>query len=104
MMLLETPPGQHPTRMSPAAMPRGSPQKCTSRNATSGMMVYCAQAPMKISSGLRASMRKSSGRSVMPMVSITTPRMAVCVFPCTQENAPGRKNATTAAAMTKGEV
>ena len=40
-------------------------------------MVYCAQAPMKMSSGRLARILKSSVVRVIPMVSMMIPRIAV---------------------------
>ena len=104
MMLLDTPPGQQPTRINPAAIPRGRSKHATSAQANSGMILYCAQAPINISTGCEARMRKSAGRRVMPIVSMIKPNTSACTSPCTQVNMPGTTKANTATPITKGEV
>ena len=103
MILLETPPGQHPTRMIPIAMYGSSPNILVRMNATAGMSVYCAQAPMKISNGLRANTLISSTHSVRPIVSIIMPRMTLAQSPFTHENRVGKRNASMAASITNIE-
>ena len=51
MMLDETPPGQVPTKTRPSVNPGERLKALAIPIASSGMMVYWATAPMKISSG-----------------------------------------------------
>ena len=101
MMFEDTPPGQHPTSISPTPTSRGRPSTRTSVHAMSGMKVNCASAPTTMSSGRDARMRKSSLLSVIPIVSMITPRTAVCVYPRTHPNTPGAKYVPTATAAMK---
>ena len=105
MMLLLTPPGQQPTSMMPAVMKLSRPNMFARAQATSGMMVYCATAPMRMSIGRVSRMRKSSTESVQPIVSMISPRMTEARCPCcTHAKASGTKKASTATRMMKGLV
>ena len=80
MILLETPPGQHPTRMIPTMIGFGIsmpiyPTPTVRLHAMSGMRENCAHVPMRISNGRDASIFISSRVSVKPMVSIIKPRI-----------------------------
>ena len=102
MMLLLTPPGQQPTSMMPAVMKLFRWKKFARVHATSGMMVYCATAPMRMSIGRESRMRKSSMESVQPIVSMMRPRMTDARCPCcTQPKASGTKKASTATRIMK---
>ena len=68
------------------------------------MMRNCAQAPMRISSGRRASILKSLVVSVSPIVSMMMPRMTVCIVPRTHSKRSGTKKVSTAMAVTKSEA
>ena len=81
MTLLETPPGQQPTRIMPMAKYGSSPKIFVSVNATSGMMVYCATAPRKMSAGRFIKLRTSSMVMVRPMLSMIMPRIIELVLP-----------------------
>ena len=73
MIFDDTPPGQQPTRMSPSAIPSGSPSTLEIPNAKNGIIRYCAIAPTHISNGLCASILKSCVVSVRPMLNIMIP-------------------------------
>ena len=73
----EVPPGQVPTRMTPAASSGGSENACASPHASSGMMPNCATVPMKTSRGRCRTSLKSSKRRVMPMPNMTMPSRMV---------------------------
>ena len=73
MIFDDTPPGQQPTRMSPSAIPSGSPSTFEMPNAKNGIIRYCAIAPTHISNGLCASILKSCVVSVRPMLNIMIP-------------------------------
>ena len=109
MILLDTPPGQHPTSIMPTitgfgiTMPR-YPTPTVSVHAISGMSEYCAQVPISMSHGRAASTFMSCMVSVSPMVSMINPSTADCVVPCTHVNRPGTKYVTTATAMMKYDV
>ncbi len=104
MILLDTPPGQQPTSRMPKAKAGSSLKICTNRYATHGMMKNCAQAPIRISNGRWARMRKSSVVSVSPIVSMMMPRITVCVVPRTHTKRWGTKNVTTAMTMINSEA
>ena len=94
MMLDETPPGQHPTRISPTPTAFGRPSPCTTPYARSGMSVNCAIEPIRMSNGRAARIRKSSCVSVSPIVSMIRPSRDVWTIPSLQSvqpNASGRK-------------
>lgn len=104
MMLLDTPPGQHPTKRMPKANGASRCHTCTNSHATAGMMKNCAQVPINTSNGRCARMRKSSVVSVRPMVSMMMPRMTVWVVPRTQSKRCGKKKVTSATPMTNTEA
>ena len=60
------PPGTVPTRISPTVNPASSENRLARANAISGIMIYCAETPTKISLGLRNTMMKSSIFKVVP--------------------------------------
>ena len=68
------------------------------------MMRNWAQAPIKISIGLLASILKSSVDSVNPMVSMMSPKMTVCVVPETHLKVSGTKNVNRAMPIIKIDV
>ena len=71
--LEEVPPGQVPTRTTPVVS-AGSRLKAMDRpKARNGMIKYCAQTPMRISTGRFKTSAKSLRFSVVPMPNITTP-------------------------------
>ena len=74
-MFDDTPPGQHPTRISPRAIPVGRWSSFVMKNAKNGMIKYWAIAPMQISNGLCARILKSSVVRVSPMLNMMTPIM-----------------------------
>ena len=77
MTFEDVPPGQVPTRMTPAARSGGRLNPFASSQARPGMIVNWASAPTNTSRGRWNTRRKSSSRSVMPMPNITTPRRIV---------------------------
>ena len=77
MTLDAVPPGQQPTRMTPNANSFGSAKAHTSNHANRGMIVNCAKQPMRISNGLRSTIRKSDGERVSPMPNMMTPSMGL---------------------------
>lgn len=79
IMLLDTPPGQQPTSIMPIAIGVSKWKMRVSNHATSGIMVNCAHAPIKMSSGRENSILKSCVVSVSPIVSIIMPKIIVCV-------------------------
>ena len=90
-MLEETPPGQQPTNMRPTVRAGLRPKALETVKAISGIRVYCATVPIRISWGLLAKILKSLTVSVMPIVSMIKPRMTVWVSPCTNEKRSGVK-------------
>ena len=100
IMLLETPPGQHPTSIMPIERYGLRLNIMESPHAIIGISVYCANAPMRMSNGRRNSSLKSSTLSVSPIVSMIMPRIMLDTSPFTQENVSGRRNATMAASIT----
>ena len=72
-MLEDTPPGQHPTRISPKAIPAGRFNAFVIANAKNGMIKYWAIAPIQISNGLCARILKSSVVSVSPILNMIIP-------------------------------
>ena len=68
------------------------------------MMKNWAQAPIRMSNGLCAKMRKSAVVKVSPIVSMMIPKITVCVFPLTQSKEEGTKKVKTAAAITTHEA
>ena len=111
MMLLDTPPGQHPTRSRPIVMALLYGAKAGTRlnnhdrvKAIRGIKVYCAAAPIRISKGLEKRILKSLVVSVKPIVSMINPKIRVCMFPFTHAKRPGKKKATMAAATTNKEA
>ena len=68
------------------------------------MMKNWAQAPIKMSNGLCAKMRKSAVVKVRPIVNMMMPKITVCVFPLTQSKAEGTKKVNIAAAITTHEA
>lgn len=59
---------------------------------------------MKISSGLRATTKKSSVVSVKPMVNMISPRITVCVVPLTHSKSCGQRKVTKAIAIINAEA
>lgn len=82
MILLDTPPGQQPTRMIPADRYGLSPNNLERPNATKGITVNCAIVPNRISVGRRRRILKSSVERVHPIVSIMMPNITFGRCPC----------------------
>ena len=82
--LLETPPGQHPTKRIPKAKAGSNLHTRTNKYAIPGIIINWAQAPTKISSGRLAKTLKSLVDKVSPIVNMMIPKITVCVFPLTQ--------------------
>lgn len=67
MTLDDVPPGQQPTRMTPAATSGDIGMIFVSATASSGMMRNCDRTPMPTSNGRFTTSRKSSTDIVSPM-------------------------------------
>ena len=74
MTFEEVPPGQQPTRITPAAISGGSERALQRSHAVTGMMTNCPMTPMRTSSGRLNTSEKSPGFRVRPMPNITIPR------------------------------
>jgi hypothetical protein len=106
IILLETPPGQHPTRIIPTIIGFGIsiptyPTPTVNDHAIRGMSENCAHVPIRMSHGRAARIRISSIVRVNPIVSMMNPSINDCMLPCTHEKSIGQKNVTTATAMIK---
>lgn len=115
MIFEDTPPGQHPTRISPSAIPSGRFNAFEIANARNGMIRYWAIAPTQMSNGRCARILKSSVVRVSPMLNMMIPMIIdwqVNLFATISVNSArfthpiidGRKNVTTAIAITTTEV
>ena len=105
MILLDTPPGQHPTRIMPVARYGLSPKTRVKAHATSGIMEYCATAPIQMSMGRLISTLKSSRVSVQPIVSIMMPKITLArPSCCTQPNVAGIRSDHNATPITNHDA
>ena len=75
MIFEETPPGQHPTSISPSPIPSESPRTFVIPKAKKGIIRYCAIAPTHISNGLFANILKSCAVNVRPILNMIIPIM-----------------------------
>ena len=89
IMLLETPPGQQTTKILPAVRKGFSPKTCESVYASNGIMVNCAHAPMKISSGRENRILKSLVVRVSPIVSMMMPKITEETSPLIHKKTSG---------------
>lgn len=96
----DVPPGQVPTRMTPAASSGGRPKPLASSHARPGMIVNWARAPTKTSFGRWKTRRKSRRRSVVPMPNMTMPSSSA-MFGAAHLNVHGWNRAIAATRMTK---
>jgi len=115
MMFDETPPGQHPTKISPSPIASGSASALVIPNAKNGIIRYWAIAPTQISKGLFAKILKSCAVNVSPMLNMIIPMIIdwfVNLFATKSTNnilfthaiIPGTKNVITAIAITTIDV
>ena len=77
MTFEDVPPGQVPTRMTPAASSGGRENACASTHARRGMMPNWATVPIKTSRGRCRTSLKSANRSVIPIPNMTMPSRIV---------------------------
>ena len=87
------PPGQHETRIRPTAKGVGRSSSRPMLHPSSGISVYCSATPGRTLDRSRAMRRKSSNPTVMPMLSMMTPRPTVMNGPLNQVNSSGRTRA-----------
>ena len=96
-----TPPGQHPTRHTPAAWAGGRRHIIEARTADAGMTQNCERNPTATGFGLWAILRKSAVSSVVPMASMVNANAAVTFGPSNRNNeGPMGVAPTTAAPAT----
>ena len=93
-----TPPGQHPTRHTPAACAGGRPHSVEARTADAGITQNCARKPTATGLGRVAMRRKSLVSSVVPIASIVTASAAVTWAPSNRKSVGPRGVAPTRAA------
>ena len=97
-----TPPGQHPTRHTPAAWAGGRRHIIEARTADAGMTQNCDRNPTATGFGLWAMRRKSAVSSVVPMASMVNANAAVTFGPSNLNNVgPTGVAPTTAAPATR---
>ncbi len=87
------PPGQQPTRMTPAASAGGSCSAAAISQPRNGMMAYCATTPITTGMGRLAIMAKSGAVSVSPMPNMMIPRSGL-IQAASPVNAVGAASAT----------
>ena len=93
-----TPPGQQPTKHTPAAWAGGRRQIIEARTADAGMTQNCDRNPTATGFGRWAILRKSSVSSVVPMASMVNARAAVIFGPSNLRREGPRGVAPTTAA------
>ena len=90
MTLDDTPPGQEPIRIRPAATSCSNPKSRAKTKPPSGMMLYCSTATITIARGAESTRVKSASVSVIPMhsrMNCTSGEMT-----CFISNPPGAMN------------
>mmetsp|Transcript_6501 Transcript_6501/g.21913 ORF Transcript_6501/g.21913 Transcript_6501/m.21913 type:complete len:277 (+) Transcript_6501:412-1242(+) len=95
------PPGQHPTKINPAASDAASPKNVRAiKNASVGITVYCNATPMPIFHGAAKILTKSAFSNVMPIPSIVDASAYVTASPLNQLTVLGLVIPSTAPANT----
>mmetsp|Transcript_20256 Transcript_20256/g.61479 ORF Transcript_20256/g.61479 Transcript_20256/m.61479 type:complete len:230 (-) Transcript_20256:89-778(-) len=97
--LLAVPPGQHPTRMTPARSSAGSPAAPLATRPARGMKMYWHKKPLSTDLGALPTRLKSSTEMPMPMQSIVSASVGVTYGP-NHVTRPGRNADATAAPST----
>src|SRR5690625_3678951 len=69
----DVPPGQQPTRMTPAATSGGNLNPTASPNAISGIIINCLRTPIATFFGWLKNSLKSSNDMIIPIPNIITP-------------------------------
>ena len=100
MTLLAVPPGQVPTRTTPARSPASRPKILPSANARRGIMVNWAAHPSRMSRGRLKTDIKSSIFKVRPMPNITIISNVLIHDVCTHMQLPGTNSASAATTST----
>ncbi len=95
----EVPPGQQPTRITPAAISGGSESALQRIQAVTGMITNCPMTPIRTSSGRLNTSEKSPGFRVRPMPNMTTPRR-IGMYPANGVKSDGKKNERAASMRT----
>ena len=103
---LSAPPGQHPTRHTPAAWAGGRRHKAAARTADAGMTQNCERNPAGDEVWPLGDSRKSSVSSVVPMASMVNAKAAVTLGPSnrSREGPTGVAPTTAAPATSAGKL